>query len=371
LKILSTATAGVAGPPAGRARDLHDLARRIRRNTELSQIKLGEHLLHETVTNRLVEIHRTGGELPTGRPSTPSTPVAPTQIFIREGFMKGDQPASTESGRRPFVSQLISNGRGLQLRLALLMLFEAQCRLESDTPWTNVRTVKPSTGQRYRSWSELVVTHADGDPTRPGAVQPLRVRQVEDALVELGKKHVVDLPPPTRQRGRSRYDAFTLLDETGRTGARYVAPTRSWDAHPYLDSRFFTNGWIWALTDAEIAVYLMLADLRWRFPGKYANGGVFLTTGDRTDPFQYGITKTAYGSHDPLTRFYLIDRLSSSNRDYSTGRVRNYDKQWKGQHVDSHHFRINDDALDAQAFDSIEQVLVNPSQKDTMRTIGW
>lgn len=61
-----------------------------------------------------------------------------------------------------------------------------------------------------------------------------------------------------------------------------------------------------------------------------------------------------------LTRFWLVDRLDHPVRDYETGRVRDFDSQWRDQKVEPHRFRLNEAGLQEPAFQKIDQVLNAP-----------
>src|SRR6185312_9742564 len=145
--------------------------------------------------------------------------------------------------------------------------------------------------------------------------------------------------------GRRRYDDFTMLDETGRPDSIAYTPPPTTVRTFQISRHFFTSLWVFTLTDAEIAMYLMLCFLRGHFPRGHEITGVYITDDVRQNVC--GITRATYRSHDMLHRFGLIDRMPDPDRDYQTGKVLDFGEKYargKGS-VKPHTFKINDEAL--------------------------
>jgi len=93
----------------------------------------------------------------------------------------------------------------------------------------------------------------------------------------------------------NRYEGFHLLHESGQT-----KPTPVVYAVPKPTSRtfslpigFFTNGWVHALTNTEIAAFMMMADLAVRpVPGPPIGEGLHLDGDDRRAWFGLERTRT-------------------------------------------------------------------------------
>lgn len=175
---------------------------------------------------------------------------------------------------------------------------------------------------------------------------------------------------PKDSSDRRSYDQLELLSETG-NGASYKVPDPAKDPN-YLPipKSFFTNLWVFGLTDIEIATYLMLAWLRRRFPSRHLEEGVYVT--DETRSKVFGLTRTAYRSHTMLHRFRLIDRQPDPDRNYMTGRVTSFKTKYeKGRgSVRPWSFKLNDQALEQPALDTIHQVLTTPNMDDLRRLTG-
>lgn len=91
-----------------------------------------------------------------------------------------------------------------------------------------------------------------------------------------------------------------LLSEasTAEEPAPYVIPSPQ--ASFRISRHFFTNLWVFALTDVELAAYLTLSFLRSQFPSKHDQQGVYLRADHRRDYF--GLTRTTWLATEPLHR---------------------------------------------------------------------
>jgi hypothetical protein len=159
-----------------------------------------------------------------------------------------------------------------------------------------------------------------------------------------------------------------MLTETGTVDEPPYTVPDGYTRTTFAISRyFFTNMWVFALTDTEIATYLMLSLLRARFASRHQDRGVFAVNGDRLAAF--GLTRTTYRSHAMLHRFGLIDRLPDPDRDFETGQVRDFGKKYaqgKGS-VRAHRFLINDSALERSALETIHRTLTAPTPEEKLR----
>ena len=120
--------------------------------------------------------------------------------------------------------------------------------------------------------------------------QPSPAEQSTSPADHRGTTEIGGVRPPTHPSpagGRRRIYSF---GPDGKTTWQLQTEESNPDEHPdYLvpnptpgtfriPREFFTNLWIFALTDTEIAAYLTLTFLRWRFPAQhYARGSTSWT----------------------------------------------------------------------------------------------
>ncbi|MET8907590.1 hypothetical protein [Micromonospora sp. NPDC004551] len=288
----------------------------------------------------------------------------PEWIHIRTRFVLRP-PAG---GPEPALARLVKS-KGLQLRLLLLMLFDAQCRYGPGDTVRNVRWVAPHPNEDYASWRQLVLSETMRTAGTGRGHGDLRARQITEAMRALEEEHLLWLP---RQPGgtRRRYDpkdgvSWHLLSEasTAEEHPRYALPTPETSIR--ISPLFFTNLWVFALSDVELAAYLALAYLRTRFPGRHAHEGVFLLAEDRENQFR--LTRTAWRATELLHRFRLVDRAPDPRRNFRTGNVGARDTRWANRQVMPALFTVNDAALQRPALDAIHQVLTAPTAADDLR----
>ncbi|WP_157528158.1 hypothetical protein [Nocardia sp. NRRL S-836] len=280
----------------------------------------------------------------------------PEFIVVRGEFI-GTRP---DHPYGPALPRLIKS-RGLQLRLLLLLLFDAQCRAEPGERVRNVRTIVGPAGENYRTWRELVLSETSPTRGTGRTAQDLRVRQITEALRALEGQHLVSIP--RHPGGRRDYDAFELLSEASTADEHppYLVP----EAGIRIPRQFFTELWVFALTDTELATYLLLSFLRWRFPSRHLEQGVFVTAETREKVFR--IARATWRATDLLHRYRLIDRMPDPRRQYRTGKVGDPAKRWANREVAPARFKINNDALSRPALDVIDQVLGAPTAQDVFR----
>lgn len=315
-------------------------------------------LLADAVAGRLEHLWRTGG-----RDGATGMGHRPEQIKIRAPFVytRPDDP------RGPVAPKLLRT-QGLQLRLQLLLLFDAQCRYNPGSVVQNRRSIVRRADDKYAGWRELVLsdvhpsTRWGGEGRPPRSSAALRRRQITDALAALDQLHLVEIPRHGRS-GNRRYNDFRLLSEVGSSEHPvYTVPGRAGVALP---RGFFTNLWVWVLSDAEIATYLMLRTMRAKRPGKHAHAGVFVTTGYRESMFH--LQRATWRSTDMLYRLRLIDKMPSAGRSFRSGKVGDPKKLASGARKPVVRYKLNDETLQSNALTTAWQVLTAPTEQDLIR----
>ena len=334
---------------------------RIERLARLREALDGEDrrtLLADAVAERLHHLWRTGG-----RDGATAMGHRPDQIKIRAPFVY----TSPSDPRGPMVPMLLRT-QGLQLRLQLLLMFDAQCRYSPGTPVRNPRSIVRRADDKYAGWRQLVLTDVhpstrwggEGRPPRSAAV--LRRRQITDALAGLEELHLVEIPRHEAS-GNRRFNDFRLLSEVGSSEhPDYTVPVKGGLALP---REFFTNLWVWVLSDTEIATYLMLRTMRTKRPGKHAKSGVFVTTGYRESVFR--LERATWRSANMLYRLRLIDKMPSAGRNFRTGKVGDPTKLAPGARKPVVRYKLNDEALQSNALTTAWQVLTAPTEQDRIR----
>ena len=302
--------------------------------------------LHEVVTENLRLLWRNGGKKGDDKPG-----LQPPSIWIRNAFVR----TAAEDVHRPALARLIQS-KGLQLRLYLLMLFDAQCRQESTRRVRNVRTVSPRNGL-YKSWAELVLSapdHKDEQPASWQAGRQRRERQIKEAMLALETTHrLLDIGMTTTGRKRRDFDKPTLLTEDSNpdTQTRYTVA----EEHRFSVPReFFTNLWIFALTDTELACYLAL---RWAAPTTHSDSFAVVS---RTRKAHLQLTRTTWDSVERLQAFGLIQRTDSAGRNPVTGTVENFSTKWQAGKVEPTLYDLIDEGVQFPALPTMRNALLNP-----------
>ncbi|WP_430786975.1 hypothetical protein [Actinoplanes sp. G11-F43] len=282
-------------------------------------------------------------------------------IYIRSGFISGlDRPEG------PLLPRLIQS-KGLQLRLLLLMIFNEQCTLDW-TPYTVPgRRVTPKHGDTRLSWLQLVLTDAAPARGTGRTASDLRARQISEAIRGLEKHRVLTVPRDRQRQGRRSYDLQRLKAEDG-TSAEYGYTKPDHDHAVPVSRHFFTNLWLFALTDSEIATYLVLSLLRWRHAREHKLMGVYLTAERRQTEFR--LSRHAWRSTELLHRFGVVDRRPDPNRNFLTGKVANFAAMWADKEVRPLYYTFNDEALKRPAVETVYQILTRPNANDAVRRLG-
>lgn len=215
--------------------------------------------------------------------------VPPEVIRVRQDFVRSAGP-----GAPPLSTVVSSSGRSVTF--ALLALFVAQTKPgpaphvlglnmrpqpRVDVGWTDLTCIPPiqSTGDKSKGLLRR-------QSQRAGA-----------ALTALSGPGAALIYRPNASRSKGVYDNCELLMDTGPRGN---GPQQSYQV-PAGDEvavcleipvEFFTNGWVFVLTDAEILTYLMLRHVL------LTRGQEYVTGDDRRE--EYGVTDYAYEQHPTL-----------------------------------------------------------------------
>lgn len=199
----------------------------------------------------------------------------------------------------------------------------------------------------------------------------MRARQVTEALRALQDKHqLVKIGMTTKGPRRRDYNRVTLLSEAGTPGKhpRYTVPPGP-SGMVAISRYFFTNLWIFALTDTELATLLVLSYKRAQFSAAHHTGnGVFVVKSDRKT--QFNLTDTTWRSARMLHTFRLVEQTPTSGRDARNGKVTDFGSLWKKHVVMPNHFTINDDTMKQPAVNTIHQILTAPTEADLLRQQG-
>jgi hypothetical protein len=252
--------------------------------------------------------------------------------------------------------------------LELLLMFDAHCRHRPEETVRNARRLKPRADEKYTSWQQLVLTPTAPTPGTNRGPADLRARRISEAFKELEKQHLVSIE---RRGTRRRYDAIRLLSEasTPEEHPRYTVPAADRFKAVPVPREFFTNLWVFALTDTELAVYLTMRWLRQKYPREHAGNGVFLDAERRANTF--GLTDAAWRSTATLHRFGLIDRIPDPKRDFRTGNLKGdakkAKKMFENREVPPVRYTVDNGALEIPALDKVHQVLTAPTAADWAR----
>lgn len=269
----------------------------------------------------------------------------PTTVRVRPALIAREE---TSDPLPPSADMLSPSGQAL--RFYLTCLFAASCSATATTgkPTRNRRPLVRADAGAEPGWVDLLAMPARADAVKErSSRQGNRLRQAKSALVRLDETGLATL---SRDRGRDRFERFLLHPESGRGDYENLVPYRTpgQRAGFPIPMTFFLNGWTWALTNSELAAYLMLRMLAWHMPREHVGDGIFITGADREDIF--GLTRDAYESHLSLADFGLIQCNRASGR-YPDGKWESYQA---GGRPEPHRFQLLDAGLDEPA---IERVL--------------
>ncbi|MGW1247387.1 hypothetical protein [Streptomyces sp. NPDC002535] len=256
----------------------------------------------------------------------------PQQIRVRSSFFATGRDGQPPIGR-------ISAPRGLNLQVFLLALFEAQTRKRTGAAGG---CPLPISGG-INPWTELVVSEAkqNTQAKAPITATQNRARQIKSAMKRLTDAH---LALQNVGNPQNPYP-FMLLHESGNSESgtmEYTIPDFQLGQFTVtLPVQFFTNGWIYLLTDAEIRMYLIFKHLATRFSESHARHGVYCNEYDRT--WRYWVSRDSYEAHLTLSRFGLIAQLESDFR-HADGKIINFHARTNEGTYPAHRFLVLGDS---------------------------
>ncbi|NRI68802.1 hypothetical protein FEZ60_25100 [Rhodococcus sp. MS16] len=291
----------------------------------------------------------------------------PPEILIRSGFVRRI-PELTDSEikgirivdkprpvlpRRPPLSVLAQKPKGVGLRLAVTLPFLVQSNrllLGADAKfgWP-IESAHPSPSGLI---DVLVVNANQVSGKEELAVdRPAnRKRQIGNAITALAESDVnlVSLPEALGQGYRKYKDIRLLVEDGGhkRVGATPYRVPDATEPVVRIPADFYLNGWVHALTNREIAMWMMLRDLHER-AGGLPGTELDITAHDRLR--DYDLTRAAWESFKRLSDYGLIIFKADPNRrDNGTvvGGSRRPDSE-------RHRFYLNDDGLKEPGVDTV------------------
>mgnify|MGYP001507092719 FL=1 len=262
-----------------------------------------------------------------------------TDVRIRSEFVHlgkgvrttGERDATWDRERdiasRPPMTKLIAAAGSRALPLYLTALYLAQLQPHASTrAFVNELPNTPRRGSPA-CWVDLGGMRLTSDrPRSPSDNRRRWRRSLTTAIDSLVDYRLVSLTKPPGRAGG--YDQFQILREDG-TQRPYVAAGEG--AAPKtvvrVPSAFFYNGWHLALTPAEIATLLVIADRTERFRATrrtdaVGDAGVDLKESVRWS--EYGLSDEAYNSVHMLHQLGLIgliDPMPDRARPLTVGRT--------------------------------------------------
>jgi hypothetical protein len=290
------------------------------------------------------------GLLATGRPATSSVRLR-SSFFTHREEPEGDLSDRTPPAalRPPVLAVASPNGIAQQLMLVALFVAQTQQARHRDGSVTFALPLEARVARQI-DWLDVVVPHATHNPAAVYAanLRDNRLRQVKRALDTLAAQSLVALP--NAGTARRKYEGFRLLDEGGArlTGPPlpYRVPTAT-DAGVDIPVGFFLNGWPYALTKTEIALWLMLRELQ------QASPGIPVSISGVQRLRRYGLGKDAYKSWWVLEEAGLLDAHVDPNR-RRDGTVIDFDSD---SPPERHRFQLTDAGLAKPAAPALKAAL--------------
>jgi hypothetical protein len=295
----------------------------------------------------------------------PDKHLPPNEIRVRPGFIRR-APALTHEElaraeiidqrrpdlpRKPPLARLTSLPRGVALRTALTLLFLVQTPRQPPLgPHGLLQLPIEGTDDPY-GLLDFIAVNAKyrGDPTSQwaGGVKENRKRQVRAALIQLADDDLKMVALPPGGRGKPRFNSVHVRTETG-AYVKEPGPYRlpRFDAEAVaLPTEFFTRGWVHALSNREIAMWLMLRDLSVRSsrkPAESAGDEHEVQIGAWERLVDYDLTRKTWDTHKRLEAFGLIEVIRDENRRPNGTTI-------DGARADPHKFRLTDNGLNRPA----------------------
>lgn len=287
-----------------------------------------------------------------------------TDIPIRVGFVRR-VPALVEEEydtaklvdrpkpalpRQPPLAALASLTKGVGLPLGLTLMYLAQT---GDALGRDARLKLTIDGDDDAlGLIDLIAIAASHNPSPNAAFasnsRNNRKRQIRDALVQLSKLGLAEVPPGGR-KGEPRFDDQVHLNrENGPTAAgtkRYQRPgakVKTLD----IPATFFTNGWVHALSKSETAMWLMLRDLK--HLGNAPEDRLTIRGRDRL--LEYDLSRAMWDTHATLEAYGLIVVHRDPNR-------RRNGTTAAGERAEPHRFELCDEGLHEDGLSTVISML--------------
>lgn len=278
---------------------------------------------------------------------------APPEVAIRSGFMRRlhplvegveyeeaklvDRPKPTLL-RQPPLAALAALTKGVGLRTGLTLLYLAQT---GDALGKEALLKITIDGEDEAvGLVDLIAVPASHNPSKDATFasnsRNNRKRQIRDALLQLDKLGIAEVPAGGR-KGELRFDDRVHLNrESGRTAAgakRYTRPSAT-NKIVSVPTTFFTNGWVHALNKSETAMWLMLRDLRER--SETMADRLLIRARDRL--LEYDLSRAMWDTHSKLEEYGLIVVHRDPNR-------RRNGTTEAGERALPHFFELRDEGL--------------------------
>ena len=290
------------------------------------------------------------------RASTPATSISIRRGFVsREEGLRGPERVDVPKRERtdPPVALLISPN-GVALRTELLLLGWAQL-LDPDSRSTF--HMEPTSGKDI-GLLDIIGTQPDH---RPGATsspndRQLQARQLKKTLDRLAADDVRLIELPRKSSKSDKYRLIHLMEETGpRAFGSQVGyrPPDQTSGTFNIPIEFFLNGWIYLLTDSEIANWLMLKEFATRPDGGSSVFRKGFTLDGETRDGDFGLSKHVWETHATLEVFGLLQVDTDPGR-RPDGTVEN-----KGTRpvLLPHAFTLHEEGFKADAFTAVPAAL--------------
>jgi hypothetical protein len=177
-----------------------------------------------------------------------------------------------------------------------------------------------------------------------------RLRQIKTALDKLAEPGLGLVFLPNAGKPRDKYDNAEPRNENGdrTTGLAvdYQIP-RPGPATFSIPAEFFLNGWVHALTDSEIAAWLMFRDLSDLNVAEHERPGVHISGDDRVGT--YCLSRDVWDSHVMLERMGLLSVEAAEGR-RANGTFEDFRH---GEQPIRHRFWIADETLSQPAVPAV------------------
>ncbi|MFI6153320.1 hypothetical protein ACIBCA_11550 [Kitasatospora sp. NPDC051170] len=227
--------------------------------------------------------------------------------------------------------------RGLNLQLYLIALFEAQCRKRTGVAGPSPLPIY-SAEPEEASWVRVTASQARENMEARRQITELgnRIRQVKSGFQRLASEGLVRIIKSSRGT-----ISIMPLHESGITDSKvndYVIPSGDSMRLIFLPVEFFTDGWIFILTQSEIRMYLVLLHMARRFRKNHRETGVYCAGSIRD--YEYCLSRDVYETHLLLEGFGLIERMSSGDRHFDGKLIQFHRRLERGEVMPAHRFKV-------------------------------